>query len=669
MPARLLAYGGTSFSERRRIGSWPSIPEATLRDAYALSPTAWSYGFGVLASQPFLIFRQKQNVEQRGGYPFSLLLDPGEAVWKRFDWNAASIVEAVLAADPDALFRSPDACSGDALEALMAGLRFVAPPARIGALAYVMVAGAGAAEPSLANFAERPSPAALASALAALPVCFRAGVGWLAGGGIAHGRAFGASVVFDEQATGSPDAVSVGRDRLEAWDAARQQGIVKDLDGTPLWSWGESPAAVMESVALLREIAAADSASDELVERASLAKALAAEVDEAIAGLLARGSRPLGAKQSAKLIRRALEGRKIEAGSVGRLHRDTLLAELKAFGSPPKAVPAALPLSREMRVDLWCEYLRGLMSGVPASLNEAFAQLGPGFSREEHTRLTHSAVGRLPYASGRLTEWSLFQKNPSTWPLIEGALREEALQQFASRAPGAAEAYLRLGNDPGGVLARDVLNTQALRTKLVEAVRSLRESYPELAQAWLDAIPKQSEPRRVPITRSAPVLTAEKAPEPVVESELVAMLRELLFSTNGWAVEEKSNAFERAVAGLEPDARSMFDAMVEENCAVHGKRFAGAFLGKYGPLGVVLGGVSEAARAKLIGCLAEAKDFIGIAERDLRHAYGSPGSRNAYTVALSQYLLNDARLLMKVGDQAPGGPATLKRKLMEMAKG
>lgn len=96
MPARLLAYGGTSFSERRRIGPWPAIPEATLRDSYGLQPNAWCFGMGVLTGQPFLIFRQRQNVENRGGYPFSLLLDPGPDLWQRFEWNGAAVIAALL---------------------------------------------------------------------------------------------------------------------------------------------------------------------------------------------------------------------------------------------------------------------------------------------------------------------------------------------------------------------------------------------------------------------------------------------------------------------------------------------------------------------------------------------------------------------------------------------
>jgi hypothetical protein len=194
MPARLLAYGGTSFSERRRIGQWPAIPEATLRDGYGLTANAWCFGFGILDKQPFLIFRQRQNVENRGGYPFSLLLDPGQAVWSRFEWNPASVADVLMRETPDALFRTPENCSVDTLEKHMAALTYsgVASSAPV-TLSYLVVSAIVALEPL--GYAGRPPTSELAMALAALPVCFRAGTGWLVGGALAHGRALGTRAV------------------------------------------------------------------------------------------------------------------------------------------------------------------------------------------------------------------------------------------------------------------------------------------------------------------------------------------------------------------------------------------------------------------------------------------------------------------------------------------
>ena len=220
MPARLLAYGGTSFSERRRIGQWPAIPEATLRDSYGLAANTWCYGMGVIEAQPFLIFRQRQNVEQRGGYPFSLLLDPGDPVWERFGWNAATLVEALLLEDPEQLFRTPETCSADALERVVNGVSGASAVGNLSGLSYLIAASA--LEPVLAGSSNRPDPRTFAEALAALPVCFRASRGWLVGGGSAHGKALGASLCrrssllrsdsCDRHRTAIDGGIGLGRD-------------------------------------------------------------------------------------------------------------------------------------------------------------------------------------------------------------------------------------------------------------------------------------------------------------------------------------------------------------------------------------------------------------------------------------------------------------------------
>src|SRR4051812_43455677 len=95
MGPRLLAYGGVRFSERRRIGEWPAIPEGTLRDTYGLQNSCWSFGAGTAGGSAFLILRRLQRFETRT-YAFTLLLDPGEPVWHRFEWNGAAIIAALI---------------------------------------------------------------------------------------------------------------------------------------------------------------------------------------------------------------------------------------------------------------------------------------------------------------------------------------------------------------------------------------------------------------------------------------------------------------------------------------------------------------------------------------------------------------------------------------------
>ena len=87
---RLLAYGGTAYVERRRIGAWGEVPRGALEDTYGMPGEAVSYGCGLLEGQPCLILRQRQTTDIGRTYAFSLLLDPGAEVWARFGWNAAA---------------------------------------------------------------------------------------------------------------------------------------------------------------------------------------------------------------------------------------------------------------------------------------------------------------------------------------------------------------------------------------------------------------------------------------------------------------------------------------------------------------------------------------------------------------------------------------------------
>ena len=100
-----------------------ACPKPLCAMATVCSANAWCYGLGMLAKQPFMILRQRQNVENRGGYPFSLLLDPGEAVWERFEWNGAAVVAAILAhPGRDVLIQTPERCTADTLERIVSEL-------------------------------------------------------------------------------------------------------------------------------------------------------------------------------------------------------------------------------------------------------------------------------------------------------------------------------------------------------------------------------------------------------------------------------------------------------------------------------------------------------------------------------------------------------------------
>lgn len=631
MPARLLAYGGTSFSERRRIGQWPAIPEATLRDGYGLTANAWCFGFGIVDKQPFLIFRQRQNVENRGGYPFSLLLDPGEAVWSRFEWNPASVADVLIRETPDALFRTPENCSADTLEKHMAALTYsgVSSSAPV-TLSYLVVSAIVAVEPL--GYAGRPQASELAMALAALPVCFRAGTGWLVGGALAHGRALGAMLVLDNQTSGD---WGLGQSTLGAWEAVRTHAAVREREIQPAWMWPESAADFLNAVMLLRDIETSASATDELVLRAEKARALQAEIDGAVEALLTSGSGSIGPRASVMLIRTALEGkRSITQSVVERLDSATLAAELRKHGSPPTDIPKELPVSRDFHLGLWTRYLETLSSEVGRNLKTAMDQLGPA------PELIASALAALPGSDEDLIYWKRFQG-------LEEPLRNEALRRFSRRVPGSAKAYLLLGDDPGGPLANDVLTQDEDAARLVSELKSVEKDYPEEAGAWLTAFKKS------PLRKRLPKATPARAPK-AQAPELQEELRRVLFESDPDAVEERCKNLRLPAARV-----SLDDAIPAES-------FAKAFYGKYLPLGCVMSYLTEESQERLLECFGTG--LSGFAAEHVKHAINNKSSRSPYTSALARFLLKDRKMLKQIAGQLAFLPSEFEPKLRTLAK-
>jgi hypothetical protein len=636
MPGRLLAYGGTSFSERRRIGQWPAVPEATLRDSYGLQTNAWVYGLGVLARQPFLIFRQRQNIESRGGYPFSLLLDPAEAVWRNFSWNAAALIAALLELNPDLLFKTPESCSADALEALLGGLTASEPVASESSLSQLIAATVTASDPIALSppsvgFAERPDAASVAASLAALPVCFRASGGWLVGGGSAHGRALGAALVLDDQATADPQPhIEAGRKLTAAWGLARRRGLLEALDVQPLWLWEDNPAATLQAAMLLYDLESAGSISDELIERAENVQALNDPIEQLLSERLTRGSAPLGPKASTMLIARCLKAKyKIDEQTAARLDRETVMAELRRWGSPPKKIPRSLPVPQEWRVAMWVDYLQRLTADVRKNLADAVEQLGP---RQE---LIDAALTALPGSEERLADWTRFREDSDVWPLLQPTLRDEALRRFQRNVKGAEDAYLQIADDPEGEYARS-------RLPLAEFYRLMPDRRPAAPAA-----------RKI-----------ELPPRKDLRDEVDA----LLFNTDRDEVERKAETLRLKHEKVPAAAKTALDAMIETRCDTRSEQFARAYSGKYLALGDVMNFLTDSSQHRLLECLREFQGakFPTQAGLDIAHALKNKISRNAYSAALSRFLLDDTALRKLVAMRMVEDPRDLERKLKSM---
>lgn len=597
MGARLLAYGGTSFSERRRIGTWPAIPEAMLRDTYGLQANVWSYGLGVLEKQPFLIFRQRQNVESRGGYPFSLLLDPGDPLWERFEWNAAALIVGLLNASPVQLFQTPESCSADTLDRLLDATQPLSLAPTNESYAELLASSLYQA----VIVPARPEPGQFAAALSQVPVCFRAGGGFLIGGAPAHSRALGANLVFDPQ---SRETSAAGPDILAAWNAYRKQPFLQAREAKPAWQWDEPPKDFLDSLLTLRSIETANTISDELIERAHEAPFLRTEIEQATVTAVLKGSAPLGPKASQLLIGFALSGkRKLNASMAERLHTETLAAELRRIGSPPKRPPKSLPVPHDLRLRLWVDYLERLQSDVHKNLADALEQFGP----EDRGPLVEAALAALPASDEKLTHWARFREDPALWALIADPLRDEVLRRVRRKDKYAKEAYALFFLEPDAVAP--------------------------------------AEPEESPGLRAA--------------------LHTLLFESDREAVDDRSGDLRARFDSVNtPDLRATLDDLVESGCATNGQKFAGAFAGKYLALGDAMRFLSTAAQDRLMECFASHHpDFISRAGDDLKHALNHSNSRNAYSRALSRLVLKDRRLCREVASYLVELPLDLETKL------
>lgn len=296
---RLLAHGGTSYSERHRVGVWPDIPRHVLEATYGLPGETLSYGLGVLESHPpFLIVRQRQITGSGRSYAFSLLLDPGPVVWGDFGWNAADLLRALLDDETGRqLLIQPESFTVESLRQCLHRLRPSGPDSQSGVpadddvsldeerVANFLDCWVGAAfadetivaAPGAFCFDARPDHARLARMLGRLPQpCFRAGSGWLVGGSSAHGQSLGARFVLDDGAAGAQDAlsaqVSAGLQLIEAWDAIAAdpefEGTLSPLANVPRCDWpdvsGASAGTLRERLLLLARVLGTRQLTDNL---------------------------------------------------------------------------------------------------------------------------------------------------------------------------------------------------------------------------------------------------------------------------------------------------------------------------------------------------------------------------------------------------------------------
>lgn len=476
MSARLLAYGGTRFAERMRIGTWPDISAGVLGDSYGLLPPAYSFGVGVLASTPFLIIRNRQNLESRGGYPFTLLLDPGEAVWQRYDWNAARmIVEVLEGPSADLLLERTEECTPELLDRLFMGpgdqKSARANTKRHLELEHLLAASIWSTKakifaPSELKLARRPEPAWMATAIEQCAPAFRIGAGWLIGGGSAHAAALGVRLILDDQEEnsahgGGESSAQVPR-IIKALQLIQQSDRTRDILAcylqAPFWLWPDTPAKVENAacfLAALLDTQDLDVATYEQVRTYSKTDLFAEAIADVAMMTALRSGGEMHSGRALLILESALAGKiQLRSEAATQLGESFLLGELPRRGYPPKPLPSDIVLPTKILFRLWRDFLNQTTDSQPRFLQQALDQL-PELQDSEVDALVDIAIERTKQ---NLSQWKQMVQHRQVGERIRQRLKAHVLRPFQQGWQGFdAQSYLLFADDDGmEKLAREV---------------------------------------------------------------------------------------------------------------------------------------------------------------------------------------------------------------------
>ena len=203
----VLAYGGTSYNERAREGRWPDERfKGFLSDIYGLQGSKIGYGAGEMEGRKIIVLRQRQNLSNRGGYPYTIVLEPGEEVLQKAGGNGAVIVRNILA-DPvlkHYALNEPNYFFGNLNNLLLARLNqsyfntFKKSVATANPLVDNPQNESGFTVVGPSSIPE-PTPEELAEVIANMDEDSRRKFTFIIRGHSAHGKAIGANHIWDDQ--------------------------------------------------------------------------------------------------------------------------------------------------------------------------------------------------------------------------------------------------------------------------------------------------------------------------------------------------------------------------------------------------------------------------------------------------------------------------------------
>jgi len=508
---RFLAYGGNASKERRRIGEW-DIPEPILQSGYGIgAPSRRSFGCGILQNQPYLIFRELQGTE-RGGYPFTLLLDPGEELWRERQWDASQLIwDILLSEECNTLFLEPERLDELSLRQLLAGLGHCDSSKQrpLNEEQLSLWIGACMSEqpvvvlPSFFAFDSRPAVWDIVSITSTLPLCFRTGCGWMVAASPAQAQRYGVKLVIDEEADVNSEVlrqvISCGSDAWNAWTAwstsVPRSKVIDRLGGIPAGCWEEPVKRILENISYVTKIQHKSGASDglDLVRLMDLSPLLAPELLSLIADELTRKSGRLSSIRSRELIEWCLDrGGEIPEKVSLLLDPATILAELERRSIDPGDWPPSLHLPVAIRAWIFKQRLLQSVRMIPKLLEAALCDLAPQ-SQNEVSELVTIAMNRLRVSTDRLEDWLLLRPRQDVFGMAADQLREEARRRMREHVGDCQRDYLLFADDVGAKCFRsdDADSFKAMIRAGKQILASTNPEDEELrakTREWFDAI-------------------------------------------------------------------------------------------------------------------------------------------------------------------------------------
>jgi hypothetical protein len=515
MTMRVFAYGGSRYELRNRLGEWPAefADTAAFENLHAL-PIGGAVAFGVgLRPGPVLILRQRQTQGDRGGYAYTVMLDPGRDVWQRFGWNGGALLLAARAnaALWRALLDEPERLAESFLETHVGQLASGPVPAvtrsvATGRAESVLVdSGVTSAPALLPSGSGLDSPELAAALLWRLPPAFRCSRGWMSGGHAGAHAAFGTAVIVDPHVA-SPHADGWrASDYAETLETVLREHLSAPLEAlldTPIHEWTEHPphvAAQWRALARAFEGTLGPEITD--VGRDDL---LHADIRRVLTERAALDQQRWSREVSAWMLRGHESLARVPTAVARRLDVGALAAYLDERGiAPTDPALQSLPLSDEDRLALWSALIALAPGGQVVGLIADAATVTHAEPERWAAWLETVARGvtRRPRSEQpALSDWQALRQYDPVWRRVAPQLTA-AVRGGSPDGDDWALAYVTHGGDDG---ASWLLSAHgASQVAAVADLAIVRVADPRvggLAREWLDGLARSTARRQLPLS-------------------------------------------------------------------------------------------------------------------------------------------------------------------------